>query len=251
MIKKDLGFILRRYNFRETSLIMSLYTYRFGKIRGICKGFYTLKREFSSPLDIFGLNEFVFYPKRSEIWLISHVDLVSDYSFLRINQSKAKVAAVIFNLIERTMQLWDRNYYVFNLLRNCLSLLDKKDELKLLYVFLIKFLTISGFKPEFNHCLSCQKTLESDVLFSVSRGGLICWQCRAKTKDARKISRQAANSISYIQKTDFPLVCRLKPTYECEQEIIYILREFLAYHFGFDDWGLFLEPRKLVQLVNN
>ncbi|MCK4520024.1 MAG: DNA repair protein RecO, partial [Candidatus Omnitrophica bacterium] len=99
MIQKDLGFVLRRYNFRETSLITTLYTYRFGKIRGIFKGFYTSKKEFSSPLDVFSLNEFVFYPKKSEIWLISHVDLVSDFPYLREDMAKAKTSALLFNLL--------------------------------------------------------------------------------------------------------------------------------------------------------
>lgn len=234
MIEKDSGFILRRYNFRETSLIASIYTYKFGKIRGIFKGFYSKKREFSSGLDIFSLNEFIFYPKRSEIWLVSHADLVSDYYFLRENISKAKVAAVIFNFIDKTMQLWDRNTYVFNLVNNCLNLLEEERSLKILYIFLIKFLTLSGFEPEFNHCLDCKSALSDDFLFSASKGGLLCQRCSGKIADAGRISAQASKSLLYIQNTDFPLVCRLNSTLKCEEEILSILKSFVSYHFGFD-----------------
>jgi len=135
MIEKDLGFVLRRYNFRETSLITTLYTSRFGKIRGIFKGFYTFKKEFSSSLDIFTLNEFIFYPKKSEIWLISHADLVSDFSYLREDLPKAKVVAIMLNLLDKTMLLWDRNLEIFNLINDCLNCLRQESEVKIFMYF--------------------------------------------------------------------------------------------------------------------
>lgn len=233
-IEKDSGFILRRYNFRETSLIATLYTYRFGKIRGIFKGFYTNKKEFSSSLDVFSLNEFIFYPKKSEIWLVSQADSLAYYPYLRIDLEKAKVAAIMFNFVDKAMELWDRNEYVFGLLNNCLNLLEKQRSLKILYIFLIKFLTLSGFKPEFNHCIDCHITLTNDILFSASRGGLLCIKCALKNSDAHRISPQASKSLLYIQNTNFPLVSRLNPGVKCEEEILNILKSFVAYHFEFN-----------------
>ena len=231
MVEKDIGFVLRRYNFRETSLIASLYTYRFGKIRGIFKGFYSKKREFSSSLDIFSLNEFIFYPKKSEIWLVSQVDSISYYPFLRKDISKAKVAAAIFNFIDKIMQLWDRNVYVFGLINNCLDSLEDEKSIKILYIFLIKFLTLSGFKPEFNHCINCKVSLGGPFLFSASKGGLLCRDCSSKISDAGAISKQASKSLLYIQNTDFPQVSRLNPGSKCEDEILMILKSFVSYHF--------------------
>ncbi len=236
MIQKDLGFVLRRYNFRETSLITTLYTYRFGKIRGIFKGFYTSKKEFSSPLDVFSLNEFVFYPKKSEIWLISHVDLVSDFPYLREDIAKAKISALLFNLLDKTLPLWDSNQYIFSLINSCLNCLGEEQELKILYIFLIKFLTFSGFKPELNHCISCERLLNDEFSFSVVRGGLICRDCALKVEDAKRINKQVCRSLLYIQKADFSLARRLKIDKTCEEEIFYILERFLTYHFDFYDF---------------
>ncbi len=235
MIQKDLGFVIRRHNFRETSLIATIYTSKFGKITGIFKGFYTNKKEFSSHLDIFSLNEFIFYPKKSEIWLVSHADLISDYEFLRKDISKARVAGILFNLIDKTMQLWDKNEYVFNLTRSCLDLIKEERELKIFYIFLIKFLTFSGFKPEFSRCIGCNNKLSGNIAFSVSKGGLICENCFSTAHDAKTISKQTSCTLSYIQDTDFSLVPRIKPAPQCEKQIFYILKEFLAYHFEFNE----------------
>ncbi|MEI8349769.1 MAG: DNA repair protein RecO [Candidatus Omnitrophota bacterium] len=234
MVEKDVGFVLRRHNFRETSVIASLYTLRFGKITGILKGFYTQKKEFSSNLDIFSLNELVFYPKKRDIWLISFTDLVHDYDFLRKDIAKATVAALFLNLIDRTMQPWDVNYEVFALLKNALLALEQGEEKKICYMFLIKFLTISGFKPEFNKCIMCHGRIQEESVFSVSRGGLVCGDCHGQVGDARKISKETISSLVYIQNSEFSLMLRLNPSRDCEKEITYILREFLCYHLDFD-----------------
>lgn len=234
MIEKDIGFILRRFNFRETSVIATIYTLRFGKISGILKGFYTRKKEFSSPLEVFSLNEFTFYPKKREIWLVSGVDLLCDHSFLRRDHAKAQVAGMCFSLIDRVMQLWDQNPSVFDLLESTLENLENSDERKMLYMFLIKFLTLSGFKPEFNRCISCHCGLEDIVYLSVARGGLLCGRCLGSESSAQKISNEAVSSLRYIQNNDFPHLLRLKPSVLCEEEMISILRDFILFHIGFD-----------------
>lgn len=234
MVEKDLGFVIRRYNFRETSLIATLYTQRFGKMRGIFKGFYSTKKEFSSNLNIFTLNEFIFYPKKRDIWLVSFADSVRDYDYLRTSLAKNKIASEFSSIIDKTLELWEANSEIFSLFKTCLEALDQKNENKISYIFFIKFLTISGLKPEFNRCLSCHNQFcAEEVFFSVSRGGLICGNCFKKVSDCYKINRETSRSISYIQHASFPQVLRLNPTRDCEKEIITILKKFLLYHLDF------------------
>ncbi|MDD5070394.1 MAG: DNA repair protein RecO [Candidatus Omnitrophica bacterium] len=234
MIKKDLGFVLKRYNFRETSLIAHIYTENYGKITGILKGFYTMKKEFSTPLDNYSLNEFIFYPKKTEIWLVSYADLVSDYSFLRTDLVKIHVAAVIFDVIDRVMQIWDKNQAVFNLVKECLTYLRCREERKLLYIFLIKFLTLAGVKPHLNSCLNCHDDLDCDVYFSISKGGLFCSKCLYGIRDIQRIGKETISCLRYIQRTEFPYLWRLSPSYKSEEEIFFILKGFIAYHLDYN-----------------
>lgn len=235
MIEKDLGFVIKRHDFRNTSIIANLYTLRFGKIAGIFKGFYTLKKEFSTTLDIFTLNEFVFYPKKREIWLVSFADLIYDYPFLRENISQTRAASLFIDLIDKTMQLWDRNFDVFYLLKNCLQVLSKEEKThKIIYIFLIKFLTLAGIKPELNRCIICHNEFEKDFFFSVSKGGFVCKNCCFQIKDIQKINKETVLSFLYIQKNDFFLALRLNPSPECEKKIINLLREFILYHIEVD-----------------
>jgi DNA repair protein RecO (recombination protein O) len=234
IIDKDLGFVLKRYQFRDTSLIATLYTLKFGKIRGIFKGFYTIKKEFTSSLDIFTLNEFIFYPRRQELWLVSYADLIYDYPFLRENILKAFVGGVIFNIVDKLVALWEKNPFIFYLLKDSLFWLGKESENKIFYTFLIKFLTLSGFKPNLVECVGCSQELKKDIFFSVSKGGLVCNICAKKIKDIQRISQQVSSSLFYIQKNSFSLSMRLNMNSECEKEIFQILRRFFLYHFDFD-----------------
>lgn len=234
MIEKDQGFIIRRHNFRNTSVIANIYTKRFGKIAGIFKGFYTQKKEFSSPLEIFTLNEFVFYPKSREIWLVSFADLTRDYAFLKKDINKSMTAGIFFSLLDKVMQAWDPNPQVFDLLEGSLLLLEKGDARKALYIFLIKFLTYSGFQPQLSACINCHQSLDEALCFSVSRGGLLCKRCSLTASDAYRISRETSSSLLYIQGADLSLVDRLNPSQSCQIEMFSIIEQFLNYHLNLD-----------------
>ncbi|MDD4294691.1 MAG: DNA repair protein RecO [Candidatus Omnitrophica bacterium] len=235
MVTKDHGFVLTRHNFRETSVIAQIFTLAHGKITGIFKGFYGIKKEFSTPLNLYTLNEFVFYPKKSEIWLMSFADIIKDYSFLRLDFEKAHTAAAMAHLINKVMPGWDPNKEIFGLYKACMDYLDKgKDSQRAYYVFIIKFLTESGFKPEFNRCISCGEEISKNAFFSVKKGGIICDKCVNVYGDVRRISHQAIACLRYIQKADLDTVWRLNINYACEEEILFVLRQFLVYHIDFD-----------------
>jgi len=234
MVTRDSGFLLRRYNFRETSLITVFYTRAHGKISGLLKGFYTQKKEFTTSLNIFTLNELVFYPKKRDLWLVSFADQIRDYPYLRKSYVKCLTATLFTTIIDKIMSPWDVHPEIFDLLRVCLEILGEEDELKILEVFLIKLLSLSGFEPEFTRCLRCHNPMGERVYFSVTRGGLLCDNCTAGAVDAQYINKDISSSIKYIQQTDLDKVLRLRTSSTCEKGIFYILREFILYHLDID-----------------
>jgi len=64
-IEKAQALVLRKRDFRETSLIVDFYSREFGKISGLLKGVRSDPGKFGSNLEFFSLNEFVFYRKSS------------------------------------------------------------------------------------------------------------------------------------------------------------------------------------------
>lgn len=234
MIAKDYGFILKRYNFRETSLIASIYTLNYGKIKGIFKGFYALKKEFTSSLDVFTLNEIIFYPKKSDLWLISYADLKEDYFYLRTNLETSQAAAAIFNIVNNAVADGDRNPALFYLIKTSMHYLKDYPHFKVICIFLIKFLTLVGFKLHLSHCLRCQVSLSRDIYFAPREGGLLCLKCSKEYPSANKITPDVSSILFYIQRSAFKTALRINPSSECIFKMLYFLREFFLYHLEMD-----------------
>jgi len=231
MIEKDLGFVLRRFNFRETSVIATIFTKKFGKINGILKGFYTLKKEFTTSLELFSLNEFIFYPTRGELWLISFADLVQDYSFLRDSLEKNCVASSFCKIVNKVIPLQEKSEKVFELIRLSFTYLKDFSPQKVFYIFLVKLLSLCGFKPEFSQCLICGGKIgkSNKVFFNVASGGLLCERCYRLKPGSQEISKQAFLSILFFQNHSFSSSLKL----ECspwEEEILYVIKSFVSYH---------------------
>jgi DNA repair protein RecO (recombination protein O) len=141
-------------------------------------------------------------------------------------------------IIDKCLAVNDPHPEIFNLLKNSLELLKGKDNLGILYIFLIKFLTLSGFKPELNRCLSCHEKVASKLFFSAKYGGLLCHRCHHKDRNVYPISRETSAAINYIQNNQFPQILRLNYTTKSEKEMIFILRRFLGYHLNFDPFTI-------------
>ena len=110
------------------------------------------------------------YPiiKRSKI-IMSAVDLNSDYYLM----------STLMLLSESTLHCLDESdyYKVFNYLNDAIyALKNGENYLKVGLIYLARIITVSGYKYEFNHCLSCGSK-ENIVSFSFAEGGFICKKC--------------------------------------------------------------------------
>jgi len=229
-IKKDTGFVLRAFDFRETSKIVHVFTRNSGKIYGLLKGFRSGKKEFTSSLDIFSLNEFILYESRNELWLVSWADLIDDFRHLKESVEKNLIASYIVELVNRVTPLHFPSQKTFGLIQECLSYLEHNPQRKILYIFQIKILELSGFRPHLTACVKCLREIQKRVFFSVNLGGFLCSSCFGYDKLAKELPAELILSLKYIQNNDFKTSLRLSLTPGAEKQIFEILEEFLGYH---------------------
>ncbi len=234
MVEKDIAFVLKRTDFRETSIIVTMFSRNYGKMTGILKGFYTAKKEFTSSMDTYTLNQIVFYPKQTSIWLVSFSDLLKDCPYLRTDYARNRAAAKCSEALDTVLPFWEKNEAVFRLFYLTLAALKQVEVQKAVYIFFIKLLTLCGLKPQFKTCLHCGLSLERNLFFSYSAGGLVCGRCRSFYGDAYPLLPETASSIYYIQHNNFPHVLRINPTLRCTEQILSLLDRFLAYHLHFN-----------------
>ena len=229
-IIKDKGFILRTFDFRETSKIVHIFTKKLGKVHGLLKGFRRGKKEFTTSLDSFSLNEFIFYQSRNPLWLVSSADMIYNFPYLRENLEKNLIANYIVEFIDKISPLNFPSSEIYSLIKESLLFLREDYSRKILYIFQIKALQFSGFKPSLISCIKCNREIINKGYFSVKLGGLLCSECLRYDKFSKEISEELILSLKYIQKNDFKKALRIKLKESRETELIEILEEFISYH---------------------
>ncbi len=231
-INKTEAIVLKKRDFRETSLIVDFYTRDFGKVSGLLKGIRTEPQKFASNLEPFSFNEIILYEKwNSSLHLVSQCDLQENYLPLRGSIEKVALASMMMELIDALVAVEDANTDIFDLAMSCLKCMcESYDVDKIGTIFKIKLLALSGFKPHFDSCISCGGKVLGEAKFSISLGGLICASCFKKDMKARQIFRGTTATILHIERNDIANNMRLGINPQINRELNGILRAFFDFH---------------------
>jgi len=224
--------VIKTFDFRETSLIAALYTRDFGKINGILKGIKTTPPKFASTLEPFSFNEIIFYKKRNtSLHLVSQCDLKDNFLAVRSDLTRVTLASMMVELLDALMPLEEVNGEIFDLLFTSLkAMADYPQVDKIATIFKIKLLALSGFKPQFDSCISCNSKVIGQGKFSVELGGLLCSGCYKKDFKARNIFRGTVATILHIEKSELPDNLRLGINPQIKRELDSILSTFIEFH---------------------
>jgi DNA repair protein RecO (recombination protein O) len=246
-LPKTEAIVLKKRDFRETSLIVDFYTRDFGKISGLLKGIRAEPRKFASTLEPFSFNEIIFYQHRnSALHLVSQCDLRYGYNTLRQDITRCAHAILMMELVSCVMGQEDKNEDIFNLTKESLEAMEaaSAQSEKITLIFKIKLLTLSGFQPHFESCISCGSRITQEARFSLAQGGLLCPRCFPKDLHARTIFRGTIATILHIQKNDLKTNLNLGLNPQIKKELSQILHAFFNFHLEKD----FRAERVLKQL---
>lgn len=235
-IHKTEAIVLSRRDFRETSLIANFYTLDFGKLSGLLKGIRQEPEKFASTLEPFSYNEIVFYKKSSSaLHLVSQCDLKDSFNLIRQDMVKVGTASLMMEMLDAVMPVEDANKEIFNLVLTGLNGLEANNNPdRIMTIFKIKLLSLSGFKPHFDSCVCCDAKILGEAKFSLTLGGLLCAGCAKKDLQARSIFRGTVATILHIEKNDFRNNLNLGMNPQIKKELGIILNAFLNFHLEKD-----------------
>ncbi len=233
-IHKTEAIVLKKFDFRETSLIVHFYTKDHGRISGLLKGIRSQPQKFASSLEQFSHNEIIFYKKSStSLHLVSAADLRNNFFGIRNSVSRLTSGSIILELLHALCPEEDANRQIFDLSLEALKELETNyDTEKIATFFKIKILALSGFKPHFDSCVSCSDKISGQAKFSVSLGGLLCGRCQHKDLTSRQIFRGTTATILYIENNHFRNILNLGLNPQIKKELDFVLNSFLNFHLG-------------------
>lgn len=148
-IQKTEAILLKKKDFRETSLILTFFTKDFGKIDGIIKGARGSRPRGDANPIFFSLDQVVFYEKKKGgISIISQCETQEVFLNILKEWGRASSAYYILELADVFTEPGDRSEKVFESLYNGFrSLDDGKEAESITRLFEIKLLAAVGFWP--------------------------------------------------------------------------------------------------------
>lgn len=227
---KTEGIIIKQRNFKESDRLVFVYTPQFGKISFLAKGQKRAKNKLGKA-NIFSHVDLVLNKKRS-IDTLSELKLIYDFSSLQENLEKTALAWYFVELIDRLTPERQKNYSLFEILKECFYSLEKEENKRniLQKYFEIKLLNDLGILPQFKKCVNCNKDLKiKKNFFSISRGGVVCFECSEVDLNAQEISNDAIKVLKFFENNNLDQVLKLN----LEKKLLDEIDKHLGAHLKF------------------
>ena len=185
MRSKTEAIIISSMNLGEADKLVTFFSLDRGMLKGVAKNARKSFRRFGAGLESFTLVRLHLYEREhQELLRIESADIIEQHAAIGGCLPGAAAGAVMLELVRELSPLGERNAQAFLLLSHVLHLLDEgEDPLFLLGIFEIKFLSLLGYQPKLDHCLSCGVQPRGEIVFLGMKGGILCPDCMVSSGD--------------------------------------------------------------------
>ncbi len=166
--------------------------------------------------------------KSANTYSINSCETIEIFYGIRTDLDKLKYASYITKIINDVTTENQNTYKVLQLYLNTLYMISEADkELSLINsIFVLRLLSIIGFRPMIDECKSC-KIREELNYFSFKESGLKCKICGKQDEGAIEISVTTKDAIRYIIYSDAKKIFAFKVPKETIKELEIISKIYL------------------------
>jgi DNA repair protein RecO (recombination protein O) len=185
MITRTDAVVLKSMKYRDSSKIVTFYSRRFGKVKGIAKGARQMKSKFGAALEPLSAVSLILYKKdQRELQLISQCDVLKTYKNIHSELERMAVGLSIIELLNQLTHDEEGNDALYSLLVQSLDELERaqKHFMNFFLAFELRCVSVLGFMPSLDACKSCGKKLDDLVaddsaVFQSAKGAILCSRC--------------------------------------------------------------------------
>ncbi|MEK6646166.1 MAG: DNA repair protein RecO [Candidatus Firestonebacteria bacterium] len=227
---KTQAIVVNSVNFGEANRILTLYTFKFGKIQAVVKGIRKIKSRFGSSMELFTNCTLMLYRKEGkELYTVTQVEVINSLRFLKENLKKMVFGSYILEILLHFVPAEEKNEELYNLLIKTLINIEKKDYVeKIALTFAIQLLSIAGYKMRTDVCVICKtKPLDKGSLgLSYVFGGILCAKCSLNDEEALSISQDIFKTIKNVYKANIDTENSMNTNTDLTMETILLLNVF-------------------------
>jgi DNA repair protein RecO (recombination protein O) len=247
MKSKTEAIIIGSMNLGEADKLVTFFSLDRGILKGVAKNARKSFRRFGAGLEAFTCCRLHLYEREhQELLRIESADIITQSARICEDLNRSAAGAVMLELVKELAPAGERNASAFLLLAHTLQLLNAgEDPSFLLRIFEMKFLSLLGYQPKLDHCLSCGREPKGEMIFQGMKGGVLCPDCMVSSGDPQvRLSQGAAGFYYQALRMDMDKVCRLRPSPAIMQELD---RMFSAHTFHI--LGKRLKSREFLQSI--
>lgn len=224
--------VLKSMRWGEADRILTFFSLRFGKVRGIARGARRMKSRFGGMLEPFSSINLTFFDKRNDsLASVSQIDTLESFIALRESLDLIWAASRMVALVDGVTADRDPSPKIFHTLLEGLRALVRTDDPGLLtLIFQVHVLGQSGFQPQIERCASCGRDFgEQSAWFSSSAGGRLCGSCDRGSWDyCLPMSQGSAAFLGQARQIPFERATRLKAGGRVRKEIEAIVETYAS-----------------------
>lgn len=226
--QKLTGLIISSNQLKEANRLTTIFTRERGKVKVIAKGANkTLSRK-NYNLDSLNLINFSVYLSNSEFNIITETTLINDFTILKKDFLKIKIAYYIFEILNKFLVeeiiipgLFDKILEYLITLSNVSS---EEQKICLLVYVQLGLLEDFGYLPELNNCIICLNKLNPHGKRIISYDEILGYVCDKHFDIMSNKDNLIENKIIKIQK--YFLNSNLKDIYRLKLDKVLIMKLF-------------------------
>ncbi|MDO4779002.1 MAG: DNA repair protein RecO [Tissierellia bacterium] len=170
------GIVIRAVEYKESSKILTIITREKGIIGVMAQGVKRPKSGKQNLTSLYVKGQFSL-KKLKDMYILLDGE-VSDLNVkIREDIRNIYLAQTILEMVEKNLLDGDKNESIYMLVDKSIKYIDTKAKLRYISAFLIKFVSMIGYKPQITKCISCDKDKFTKVSLSPRHGGIICQEC--------------------------------------------------------------------------
>ena len=178
---KERVIVLRKTRLREADLVVTLLAEDGRQIRAVAKGALKPSGSFASRLELYSCADVLLVKGRS-LDIVKEARLVDAHAQLRFDFDRSVCAAPMAELLAQATQdelPVERLFPMTQAALSCLESVDCSRTRLVMSAFLLKAVSLLGFRPSLAHCTDCGRPREAGApwMFSFSAGGMLCPEC--------------------------------------------------------------------------
>ena len=175
-LKESEAIVLRTYPFRESDLLVTLFTRLDGKVRGVARAAKKSRRRFGGALEPLTYIKVAYDDReRQELVRLDSCEVLQSPLTSEVSYPRAVALGHVAELLDELLPDREANDTVFRLALSVLAQLRGPEIWLPVTYFDLWISRLMGYLPELSECLTCGRTLNgSRAFFHALADGLMC-----------------------------------------------------------------------------